>query len=153
MYPKNQDHYENSGQHGFTPFKNSRKAYQNNSGSKSRKEDYTKRSGAKHKQYSPVEGPNKGQLQYFTSGWMLDENVLLSVTAVTTTKSKLSDKGWFGSIACSITNTKSGVKAFHWGTMEEKTGKVYITDMNLCLSPRANNGGYCGKLFAKNYSK
>lgn len=129
--------------------------YQNNqynNGGSSQK-PYTKKSGSKHKQYTPTEGPNKGQLQYFTSGWMLANRELISVTAVTTTKSKLSDKGWFGSIAVSLTNTKTGQKSFHWGTMEEKTGKVYITEMNLVLSPRSNNGGYCGKLFAKNYSK
>lgn len=100
-----------------------------------------KHSGAKTKKYFPHSGPNKGVEQQLTSGWRLSNRELISFMCVTTQKSKLSEKGWLGSIACSVTNTKTGAKSFHWGTMEASTGKVVIDSMALVLNPKTN---YCG---------
>lgn len=69
---------------------------------------------------------------------------MISIKCVTTSKSVLSEKGWFGSVACTLTNTQTGVVAFHWGTMEKKTGKVVIDKLAMVLNPRAKNGGYAG---------
>ena len=69
---------------------------------------------------------------------------MIAIKCVTTEKSKLSEKGWFGSVACTMTNTKTGVTAFHWGTMEKKTGKVVIDTMAFVINPKAKNGGYAG---------
>lgn len=108
-----------------------------------------KHSGAKTTKYFPKTGPNAGVEQYLTSGWKLADGALISIRCVTTSKSKLSDKGWLGSIACSMTNTKTGVSAFHWGTMQASTGKVVINDVAMVLNPRAKNGGYAGTFLGK----
>lgn len=108
-----------------------------------------KHSGAKHTKYFPKTGPNAGVEQHLTSGWRLSKGELISIRCVTTSKSKLSDKGWFGSVAVTMTNTKTGANSFHWGTMEEKTGKVVIDSMAMVINPKAKNGGYAGT-FLKN---
>jgi hypothetical protein len=108
-----------------------------------------KHSGAKTKRYFPQTGPNAGVEQTLTSGWKLANRELISIRCVTTSKSKLSDKGWLGSIACTLTNTKTGVQAFHWGTMEHKTGKVVIDSLAMVVNPKAKNGGYSGTFINK----
>lgn len=104
----------------------------------------SKRSGAKYTTYTPVSGPNQGVEQHLTTGWRLAKGELISIKCVTTGKSNLSDKGWFGSVACTFTNTKTGVRSFHWGTMQKNGGKVVIDSMAFVLNPRAKNGGYAG---------
>ena len=108
-----------------------------------------KHSGAKHTKYFPKTGPNAGVEQHLTSGWRLSKGELISIRCVTTSKSKLSDKGWFGSIAVTMTNTKTGVSSFHWGTMQENTGKVVIDSVSMVLNPKAKNGGYAGTFINK----
>lgn len=103
-----------------------------------------KHSGAKTTKYFPKTGPNAGVEQYLTTGWRLAKGDLISIRCVTTSKSKLSDKGWFGSVAVTMTNTKTGVQAFHWGTMHQSTGKVVIDSVAMVLNPKAKNGGYAG---------
>lgn len=103
-----------------------------------------KHSGAKHTKYFPKTGPNAGVEQHLTSGWRLSKGELISIRALTTSKSKLGDKGWFGSVAVTMTNTKTGATSFHWGTMEEKSGKVVIDSMAMVINPKAKNGGYAG---------
>lgn len=108
-----------------------------------------KHSGAKTKRYFPTTGPNAGVEQTLTSGWKLANRELISIRCVTTSKSKLSDKGWLGSIACTFTNTKTCVQSFHWGTMEHKTGKVVIDALAMVVNPKAKNGGYAGTFINK----
>lgn len=114
----------------------------NNSGSNNSKP--AKHSGAKHKTYKPTTGPNSGSTQYITTGWRLSNGELISIKAVTTSKSKLSDKGWIGSVAVTFTNTKTGELNFHWGTMQKATGKVVVDSMAFVMNPKAPNGGYAG---------
>lgn len=104
----------------------------------------TKHSGAKLTKYFPETGENKGVEQFLVTGWRLSQGELISIKAVTTSKSKLSDKGWFGSVAVVFTNTKTGVEAFHWGMMQKSTGKVVVNEMAFVMNPKANNGGYAG---------
>ena len=107
-----------------------------------------KHSGAKTTTYYPVSGPNKGVQQHLTTGWRLAKGDLISIRCVTTSKSVLSEKGWFGSIACTLTNTKTGVQAFHWGTMHSTTGKVVIDSLAMVINPKAKNIGKTIKAFA-----
>lgn len=114
------------------------------------KPQYRKHSGAKLTKYTPTQGDNKGREQYLVTGWRLNRNrELISVKCVTTSKSKLSDKGWIGSIACTFTNTTTGETNFHWGTMLKSTGKVVIDKLAVVLNPKAKNGGYCGTYLQK----
>lgn len=104
-----------------------------------------KHSGATHKKYIPTSGPNKGQQQYCTYGWMYRKNIgLVTLMCVTTKNSRESEKGWLGSIACTLITKQSGLKSFWWGTMHKATGKVVINDLGIVLNPRAPRGGYCG---------
>lgn len=107
--------------------------------------NYTKHSGAKRsKIWYPKDGPNKGMEMKMTYGWHLANGLLISVKAVLTGKSHLSEKGWWGSVAVTFTNTKTGEKNFHWGTMQDSTGKVVIDSLSHVLNPQAPNGGYSG---------
>ncbi|WP_395048589.1 hypothetical protein [Flavobacterium sp.] len=115
--------------------------YQNNNNSQQKT---VKHSGAKTTRYFPKTGPNAGVEQTLTSGWRLSKGELIAIRCITTAKSKLSDKGWLGSIAVTLTNTKTGVCAFHWGTMEHKTGKVVVDALAMVVNPKAKNGGYAG---------
>lgn len=108
------------------------------------KKETVKHSGAKLTKYYPKTGENAGVEQYLVTGWRLSNKELISIRAVTTSKSKLSDKDWFGSVAVTFTNTKTGVSAFHWGTMQKSTGKVVVDSMAFVMNPRAKNGGYSG---------
>ena len=108
-----------------------------------------KHSGAKHTKYYPKTGPNAGVEQHLTSAWRLSNRELISIRCLTTSKSKLSDKGWFGSVAVTMTNTKTGATSFHWGTMQENTGKVVIDSMAMVINPKAKNGGYAGTFLNK----
>lgn len=109
-----------------------------------------KHSGAKARTYTPVSGPNQGVEQHLTTGWRLSKGELIAIKCVTTAKSNLSDKGWFGSVACTFTNTKTGVQSFHWGTMQKNGGKVVIDGMAFVINPRAKNGGYAGTFLRSN---
>lgn len=142
-YPQKKAYYDNQNdsQHGYSPFK-SRYFEKKNSGGQKR--EVVKHSGAKTTKYFPKTGPNAGVEQYLTTGWRLAKGELISFRCVTTSKSKLSDKGWFGSVAVTMTNTKTGVQAFHWGTMHQSTGKVVIDSVAMVLNPKAKNGGYAG---------
>ncbi|SHK63339.1 hypothetical protein [Epilithonimonas mollis] len=104
-----------------------------------------KRSGAKFTRY--VNG--KGDQMYLTTGWKVTKNGLISIKCTTTKDSKESDKGWFGSVACTFVNVQTGETNFHWGTMEAKTGKVVIDRMAMVINPRAKNGGYAGTFIKK----
>lgn len=109
-----------------------------------------KHSGAKLTRYFPKTGANAGVEQYLVTGWRLSRNKeLISVRCVTTSKSKLSEKGWYGSVACTFTNTVTGETNFHWGTMHKATGKVVIDKLAVVLNPKAKNGGYCGTYINK----
>ena len=102
---------------------------------------FKKHSGAKHRTYTNADG----LVQYLTTGWRLTRNKeLISYKAVTTKKSVLSDKHWFGSVWITLTNKVTGEVNSHWGTMQKSTGKVIISDLGVVMNPRANNGGYCG---------
>jgi hypothetical protein len=116
----------------------------NNNSYQGAQKKIVKHSGAKTKRYFPTTGPNAGVEQSLTSGWKLANRDLISIRCVTTSKSKLSEKGWLGSIACTLTNTKSGVQSFHWGTMHHSTGKVVIDAIAMVINPKAKNGGYSG---------
>ena len=109
-----------------------------------------KHSGAKFTTYTPTTGKNANQLQYLVTAWRLNRSKeLISVKAVTTEKSRLSDKGWFGSVAVTFTNTTTGEVHFHWGTMQKSTGKVVIDKLAVVINPKAKNGGYCGTYLKK----
>lgn len=103
-----------------------------------------KHSGAKLTRYFPEKGNNAGVEQYLVTGWRLANRELISIRCVTTSKSKLSEKGWYGSVACTLTNTKTGQTSFHWGTMQKATGKVVINALAMVINPKAKNGGYAG---------
>lgn len=101
-----------------------------------------KHSGCKVSRYTPTMGANKGQPQTIVNGWMCHKGKpMLSFTAVTTSKSKLSDKGWYGSVAVTVINKSDMSKQFYWGTMEKTTGKVVISDLGIVMNPK---GGYKG---------
>ena len=122
----------------------SNKKYSNNNNNNNNKE-IRKHSGAKLTKYFPTTGNNAGQEQYLVTGWKLNRSKeLISVRCITTQKSNLSEKGWFGSVACTFTNTTTGETNFHWGTMHKSTGKVVIDKLAIVLNPKARNGGYCG---------
>lgn len=105
-----------------------------------------KHSGAKHRTYTN----GNGLLQYLTTGWRLSRTKeLISYKAVTTKKSELSEKGWFGSIWITLTNKVTGEVNSFWGTMQKSTGKVIISDLGVVMNPRANNGGYTGSFTKK----
>lgn len=108
------------------------------------KEKHVKHSGAKLTRYFPKTGENAGVEQYLVTGWRLANRDLISIRCVTTSKSKLSEKGWYGSVACTLTNTKTGQTSFHWGTMQKTTGKVVINALAMVINPKAKNGGYAG---------
>lgn len=102
----------------------------------------TKHSGCTKSTYTPTEGANKGVLQIIVNGWMAHRGKpMLKFTAVTTSKSKLSEKGWFGSVAVTVINMETMQKQFYWGCMEKNTGKVVIADLGLVMNPK---GGYKG---------
>ncbi len=103
-----------------------------------------KHSGAKLSKYTPTSGVNKGQQQYIVNAWMFRRKEgFTKITAVTTKHSKVTDKGWMGSVACTVISG-NGQKSFYWGTMEQSTGKVVIADLGIVLSPKGGKGGYCG---------
>lgn len=142
--PLNMANYGNRNNYG----KRSGNSYGNYSGSRAAA-PVKKHSGAKFKKYFPTSGPNKGVEQKLVTGWRLANRQLISFHCVTTSKSKLSDKGWIGSVACSVTNTATGQKSFYWGTMQAATGKVVIGDLALVLNPKGGKGGYCGTFLNK----
>ena len=109
-----------------------------------KQDTYTKHSGATFSHYVPVKGPNKGNNQYVTNGWFLRKGDLMKLKCITTKQSQLSDKGWMGSIACTLLNQNTGKERFFWGTMHKTTGKVVIDKLAMVLNPKAPNGGYCG---------
>ncbi|MFH7010291.1 hypothetical protein ACHRV5_00380 [Flavobacterium sp. FlaQc-52] len=127
-------------------YNNQNKGYSNNNQNKQK----VKHSGAKATTYTPTSGPNQGVEQHLTTGWRLSKGELIAIKCVTTSKSNLSDKGWFGSVACTFTNTKTGVQSFHWGTMQKNGGKVVIDGMAFVINPRAKNGGYAGTFLRSN---
>ncbi len=104
-----------------------------------------KHSGAKTKKYFPTQGPNKGVEMIHTHGWMFRRGSgLTTFSCNTTQKSKLSEKGWIGSIAVEVVNHNTKQKEFYWGTMEAKTGKVVINELALVINPKGGKGGYTG---------
>lgn len=124
-----------------------KKLYQGgyNAPQKVAKQTYKKHSGAKLHKYVPTSGDNKGKDQMLVTAWKLNRNKeLISVKAVTTSKTRLSEKGWYGSIAVTLTNTVTGEQNFHWGMMQKSTGKVVVSALALVINPKAKNGGYCG---------
>ena len=129
-------------------YNNQNKGYSNNNNNQNKQK--VKHSGAKHTTYFPETGPNKGVEQHLTTGWRLSKGELISIKAVTTSKSQLSEKGWFGSIAVTFTNTKTGTQQFHWGTMQKSTGKVVVDSMAIVINPKAKNGGYAGTFIRSN---
>lgn len=109
-----------------------------------------KRSGAKFTRYVNRDGVEK----FLTTGWRYSSKVgLILYKAVTTSSSVESDKGWFGSIAVTVTVRDTGFKQFYWGTMNKSTGKVVISDLQFVMNPNANNGGYVGTYINKNKNK
>lgn len=141
--------WDGGNQHPFTPFKNDYQQRNAGYSRTQRKKDFVKHSGAKLTRYTPQSGVNAGVEQHLVTGWRLANRELISIKAVTTNKSNLSEKGWFGSVAVTFTNTKTGQTSFHWGTMEKKTGKVVINEMAFVMNPKAKNGGYSGTFLNK----
>lgn len=140
--PKNKPNGYDDNQHAFTPYKNN---YQQKKNNDWKDRPIVKHSGAKTTKYFPKTGPNAGFEMHLTTGWRLSGKELISIKAVTTSKSKLSEKsGWYGSVAVTMTNTKTGVVAFHWGTMQASTGKVVVDSLAFVMNPKAKNGGYSG---------
>lgn len=138
MYNNNNNNYRTNGGGNYGQKRNGN--YNNNYQQKPKKH-----SGAKHTKYFPTTGVNKGFEQNIVNAWKLSKNKeLIKVTAVTTSKSKESEKGWFGSVAVTFVNTVTGAKFFYWGTMQKSTGKVIVQDLALVINPKAPNGGYCG---------
>lgn len=112
----------------------------------SRNKSTSKKSGAKFTQYQNADGVQR----FLTTGWRLNRSKeLIAIKAVTTDKSEESEKGWFGSVAVTFTNTITGESNFHWGTMERKTGKVVVDKLAVVINPRAKNGGYAGTYIKK----
>ncbi|CAN1538367.1 hypothetical protein MCETHM1_01654 [Flavobacteriaceae bacterium] len=146
---KRPNHWDGGNQHPFTPFKNDYQQRNAGYNRMQRKSDFVKHSGAKLTKYFPKSGINAGVEQFLVTGWRLSNKELISIKAVTTSKSKESEKGWFGSVAVTFTNTKTGAQQFHWGTMEKKTGKVVINEMAFVMNPKAKNGGYSGTFLNK----
>jgi hypothetical protein len=140
----NRNNNNNGGWKG-APFNNA-PAYQPNY---NQPQPRKKHSGANLTKYTPKEGPNAGTEMYLTTGWMYRKNQgLTSFKCNTTKKSKLSEKGWIGSIMCEvITNNQ---KSLYWGTMEKKSGKVVINELAIVINPKAKNGGYAGSFINKN---
>jgi hypothetical protein len=103
-----------------------------------------KKSGASKRTYTPTEGPNKGNVQSFTHGWKKTRQGFISISCKTTSKSELSEKGWYGHVACNVVNMTTGETNLHWGCMEKSTGKVIIDKLAIVINPKAPNGGYCG---------
>lgn len=109
-----------------------------------------KHSGCKVSRYVPKEGANKGQQQMIVNAWMYRRNGgLTTLRAVTTSKSKLTEKGWYGSIACELINKTTGQKSFYWGSMEKATGKVVISALGFVANPKGGKGGYFGSFSSK----
>ena len=107
---------------------------------------YVRKSGAKLTRYSNKDGVER----FLVSGWRLNKSKeLISIKATTTDKSVESDKGFFGSVAVTFTNTTTGETNFHWGTMEKKTGMVLVDSMAFIMNPRVKNGGYSGTYLGK----
>ncbi|MPL56022.1 hypothetical protein SDC9_01504 [bioreactor metagenome] len=104
-----------------------------------------KHSGAVMTRYYPKSGANKDKEQTIVNGWRLSRNKeLIKITAVTTEKTSLSEKGWYSNVAVTFINTVTGAKYLHWGTMQKSTGKVVVSDMAFVMNPKAKNGGYAG---------
>lgn len=146
QYPQSQ-RYNNTmaRQPNYMGSKNSYNQYNSNNNS----QQVRKSSGAKLAIYTPVKGKNSGQKQYLVSAWRLQKGTLISIKAVTTSKSQESEKGWFGSVAVSFTDSKTGASHFHWGMMQKTTGKVVIQTLGVVLNPKAPNGGYAGSYLKK----
>lgn len=108
------------------------------------KRSFKKKSGASTGIYYPKKGANKGVEQHYTLGWMVRNNELINIKCVTTKDTKLTDKGWYGSVFCELINKTTGYKTTYYGTMQKSTGKVVINDLSLVINPKAPNGGYCG---------
>jgi len=111
---------------------------------------YTKKSGATFSKYVPKKGPNRGKNQFITNGWFLRNKELMNISCVTTTKSKVTPKGWMGHIACSVLNKVTGEETFFWGAMQQSTGKVVIEKLSMVVNPASKNGGYCGTFIQSN---
>ena len=136
MYNKNQNMNNNSYKKGTYPSAGYIGGLQ---------KQFVKHSGAKLTRYTPESGDNKGFEMHLVTAWKLNRSKeLISIKATTTSKSKLSDKGWFGSVAVTLTNTTTGETNFHWGTMEKKSGKTVIQSCSMVLNPKAKNGGFAG---------
>jgi hypothetical protein len=145
-YNNNRGGYNNNG----GGYNNNRGGYNNNGGgggynNNRNAQPSKKHSGATTKKYFPKTGPNAGVEMIHTHGWMYRAKTgLVTYSCNTTSKSQLTDKGWIGSIACEVIHKGTGQKAFYWGTMEAKTGKVVIGDLGLVVSPKGGKGGYTG---------
>jgi len=137
----------NGGGYGYNQnYNNNRGGYNRNGGGGYRNNQPAKKhSGAKTKKYMPTSGPNKGVEQTHTHGWMFRKRTgLVTFSCNTTKNSKLTDKGWYGSVAVTVTNVGTGQKSFYWGTMERSTGKVVVGDLGIVVSPKGGKGGYTG---------
>lgn len=114
--------------------------------------EVSKRSGATTSVYFPTSksSANLGVEQHITNGWFINSNnEFISISCVTTKKTDLSPKGWYGSIFCTVTNKTSLTTSKFYGTMEKSTGKVVIDDLSMTINPKAPNGGYCGTYLRK----
>lgn len=109
----------------------------------------SRKSGATSTKYVPKSGSNKGLDQYVTNGWMVSNKQFIQISCVTTKNTQLSEKGWYGNVACTVTNKTAMTESLFWGTMQKSTGKVVINDLNLVLNPKAPNGGYTGTYLKK----
>ncbi len=135
----------NQGGWGGVPFNNQPRYNNNQYNGYPQPQNKKKHSGAKTKRYTPTQGTNKGVEMTHTHGWMFRKRTgLTTFSCNTTSKSKLKDSGWVGSIACEVVS-ENGQKSFYWGTMEYKTGKVVIADLGIVVSPKGGKGGYTGK--------
>lgn len=134
--------YNNGGGNYQNRSYNNQNGYNNGGNNRSQGK---KHSGAKTKKYTPTSGVNAGHEMQHTHGWKYRRRGgLVTVSCNTTSKSVLSDKGWYGSVACTVKHVDTGQKAFYWGTMERSTGKVIISDLGWVVNPKGGKGGYTG---------
>lgn len=103
-----------------------------------------KHSGCKKYKWFPKDGPNKGQEMHGVLGWRFRKGIgLMKYKANMTSKSKVGDNGWCGSVAVEII-APNAQKSFYWATMHVPTGKVVIGDLGEVMSPQGGKGGYVG---------
>lgn len=92
--------------------------------------------GCSSKKYVPTSGDNKGKNMIIVNGWKKTKTDFLTIKCNTTSKSAKSEKGWIGSIACTVTSKNTGQQQFYWGSMHADSHMVKIDTIGLVLIPK-----------------